>query len=573
MQQKLAEFRLVEPRPTVEIHLQDGQVIEGPRNARLEEFLRPYQDFENAPIVGAVVNGALRELSIPIEMDSRVKLLTMKDEDGMRIYRRSLTFLLVMAFEELYPALKLTIDHSVAAGGYFCQVEGGPPLTAEQLSALENRMRAIVDADLPIKRDQVPLAQAIENFRRREYEDKVRLLAHRQKDYLMLYSVGDHCDYLHGYMVPSTGYIRWFALASIEDGFTLRFPRRRNPTGLLPLPDYPRMLSTFRQYGDWLEYLGIDSVGALNDAILGGRIRELILVSDALHEQRISEIASQVYREQDRIRVITIAGPTSSGKTTFSKRLSVQLLTHGISPFPLEMDNYFVDRESTPKDEHGEYDFESIYSLDRVRLSRDLGRIIAGERVRLPRYNFKTGLSEAGEEVQLDRGQIVILEGIHGLNPALIPEIPAESTYRIYVSALTQLNLDRHNRVSTTDTRLLRRVVRDVRERGHSAVDTIRRWASVGRGEKRWIFPFQENADVMFNSALVYELSALKPLAEPLIRQIAYGTPEHIEGKRLLSLLEWFLPLDSNLVPDDSLLREFIGGSMLSDFRLWQNHR
>ena len=548
-------------------------MIEGPRQARLEEFLLQLEDSDQAPIVGAVVNGQLRELSIPIEMESTVRPITMKEEDGMRIYRRSLTFLLVMAFEELFPRLKLTIDHSVAAGGYFCQVSGGSPLVDEQLADLEARMREIADADLPILREQVPLEEAIENFKGRAYDDKVRLLAHRQKDYLMLYRVGEHVDYLHGYMVPSTGYIRWFALAPTEGGFTLRFPRRRNPTGLLPLPDYPRMLSTFRQYGDWLAYLGIDSVGALNDAILEGRIREVVLVSDALHEQRIAEIATQVYAERDRIRVITIAGPTSSGKTTFSRRLSVQLLTHGAAPFPLEMDNYFIDRDQTPRDDNGDYDFESIYALNRDRLARDLNRLIAGERIRMPHYNFVTGRSEEGEEVQLAPGQMIILEGIHGLNPDLIPDISPERCFRIYVSALTQLNLDRHNRVSTTDTRLLRRIVRDVRERGHPAPDTINRWASVGRGEKKWIFPYQENADLMFNSALVYELSALKPLAEPLLRQITYGTPEHIEGKRLLSLLEWFLPLDSAFVPDDSLLREFIGGSMLADFRLWQNHR
>jgi uridine kinase len=497
----------------------------------------------------------------------------MMEEDGMRIYRRSLTFLLVMAFEELFPARKLSIDHSVAAGGYFCQVMDGPDLNSEQLSALERRMREIVEADLPIQREQVPLDEVIENFKRRSYDDKVRLLSHRQKDYLMLYRAGDHLDYLHGYMVPSTGYIRWFALAPTESGFTLRFPRRRNPTSLERLPDYPRMLVTFRQYGDWLEYLGIDSVGALNDSISQGRIREVILVSDAFHEQRIAEIASGVYSERDRVKVILIAGPSSSGKTTFSKRLAVQLLTHGLSPFPLEMDNYFIDRERTPRDEAGDFDFESIYALDRERLNRDLKRLIAGERIRMPKYDFPSGRSVEGDEIQLSAGQIIILEGIHGLNPDLIPDIPAERTFRIYVSALTQLNLDRHNRVSTTDTRLLRRIVRDARERGHSAPETIQRWASVGRGEKRWIFPFQENADLMFNSALVYELSALKPLAEPLLRQIAYGSPEHIEGKRLLSLLEWFRPIDISLVPDDSLLREFIGGSTLSDFRLWRNHR
>ncbi len=309
-----------------------------------------------------------------------------------------------------------------------------------------------------------------------------------------------------------------------------------------------------------------------NDAILQGRIQEVILVSDALHQQRISEIAAKIAAERDHLRIILIAGPSSSGKTTFSKRLTVQLLTHGVSPFPLEMDNYFVNRELTPRDSTGDFDFESLSALDRSRLAQDLEGLIAGERVRIPRYDFKLGHSFEGEEVQIDPSQIIILEGIHGLNPEFILNIPDDRTFRIYVSALTQLNLDRHNRVSTTDTRLVRRIVRDARERGYSAQETISRWASVGRGEKRWIFPFQENADVMFNSALVYELSTLKPLVEPLLRQVSFGTAEQVEAKRLLSLLEWFRPTDSHYVPNDSLLREFIGGSTLANFRLWHNH-
>jgi uridine kinase len=567
-----SDFHFVDPRGTVEVHLPDGRVIAGPRNASAGAFLEPISPQVEAPIVGAVINGELRELTYPIRMDSRIHPVTMQDEDGMRIYRRSLTFLLVMAFEELFPGALMTIDHSVAAGGYFCQVTNGSALSASQLSSLEARMREIVEKDLTVHREQVPVHKAIEQFKAKGHLDKARLLTHRRKDYLMLYRVSDYYDYHHGYMVPSTGYLKWFGLTDTEGGFTLRFPRRRNPTDLQPLPAYPRMLATFRQYGDWLEYLGIASVGALNDAILEGRILEVVLVSDALHQQRISEIAAQVAAERERVRIILVAGPSSSGKTTFSKRLTVQLLTHGVSPFPLEMDNYFVNRESNPRDEVGDYDFESLAALDQTRLAEDLESLIAGKRVRLPRYDFKLGRSFEGEEVQIHKSQIIILEGIHGLNPELISNIPDDRTFRIYVSALTQLNLDRHNRVSTTDTRLVRRIVRDTRERGYSAQDTIARWGSVGRGEKRWIFPFQENADVMFNSALVYELSALKPLVEPLLRQVSFGTPEHLEAKRLLSLLEWFRPTDSQIVPNDSLLREFIGGSMLESFRLWKNH-
>jgi uridine kinase len=307
----------------------------------------------------------------------------------------------------------------------------------------------------------------------------------------------------------------------------------------------------------------------LNDAITSGRIREIILVSEALHERHIGEIAEQFVAQAHHPRIILIAGPSSSGKTTFSKRLAVQLLAQGVTPYALEMDHYFVDRELTPKDENGAYDFEAIGALDRARLQSDLRGLIAGEDVKLPCFDFKLGRSLPGDVVHLDKDQVIILEGIHGLNPDLLPDLSADETFRIYVSCLTQLNLDRYNRISTTDTREIRRIVRDARERGYPAQVTISRWESVRRGEKRHIFPYQENANVMFNSALVYELAALKPLAEPLLRQVPFGTPEYIEAKRLLAFLEWFLPLDLDLIPDNSIEREFIGGSILREFQLW----
>ncbi len=559
------------PSPTIQVHLSDGRTLEGPRGAPIEAFLSQVED-PSAPTVGAIINGDLRELSHPLHMEARVTPVTMATADGMRIYRRSLTFLLESAFEETYPGVRLTIDHSVASGGYFCQVEGLPPLDEAHLAALETHMRRMVEADLPIRRIRdVPLDEVITFFREKGFRDKVRLLRHRQKKTLSLYQMGEHRDYHFGYMVPSTRYLRWFKLTAIDDGFVLRFPRRHRPTELLPLPGFPKLLSTFRQYGDWLERLGISDVGALNDATHAGRINEIILVSEALHDRHIAEIAAQIAARKDRLRVILIAGPSSSGKTTFSRRLSIQLLAYGISPYPLEMDNYFVDREHTPRDENGDYDFEAFEALDHTRLERDLQHLIAGERVQLPRYDFRLGRQEPGDVIQLAPGQIVILEGIHGLNPRLAEHIPPEHTFRIYVSALTQLNLDAHNRISTTDTRLIRRIVRDARDRGYTAEDTIARWESVRRGEKRHIFPYQENADAIFNSALVFELAALKPKAEPLLRQVPYHSPAHIEAKRLLSLLEWFLPLADTAVPENSILKEFLGGSSLKDFRLWQN--
>lgn len=566
------EVKLVTPRETVEVHLPDGRVLCGPRNAMVGELLRALPEMNDPPIVGAVVNGELRELTYRIKMDSTIKPVTMGDEDGTRIYRRSLVFLLEAVFHEMFPKALLEVDHSLTSGGYFCQVKGRPPFTIEELKNLEAAMKSLVEADLPFTRQEVPLSEAMRYFQERGEEEKVRLLVHRTKNYLTLYQLRDYCDYHHGYMVPSTGYLRWFELGPLNGAFILRFPRRNAPTQLVPMPEGSKLLKTFRQYGDWLDRLGIWSVGALNDAVRDRRIEEIILVSEALHEQQISEIATQIANRIEQVRVVTIAGPSSSGKTTFSKRLSIQLLARGIAPFPLAMDNYFVDRDETPLGEDGKPDFESLATLNRQRMAQDLSRLIAGEEVQLPHFNFIKGISEPGEVVHLKAGEIIIIEGIHGLNPLLLSDLPSQQIFRLYVSALTQLNLDRHNRVSTTDTRLLRRIVRDARERGYTAHQTISNWESVRRGERSYIFPYQENADAVFNSALVYELSALKPLAEPLLRQVQFGSLEYVETKRLLAFLEWFLPLESDLIPDNSILKEFIGGSILRNFTLWHNH-
>ena len=558
----------VTPRKTVEVHLPDGRVLSGPRGATVGEFLRAVQT--SAPIVAAIINRDLKELTTPIEMDASVAPVTMADADGARIYRRSLTFLMEIAFAALYPQAKLSVDHSVASGGYYCQVFGVETFSAPQLRALQEKMKSLVSEDIPFIRQEIPLKDAVAYFKAQGHEEKVRLLAHRKKDYLTLYRLDDWMDYHHGYMVPSTGYLRWFELTLADGGFILHFPRRHAPTTLLPMPEYSCLLAAFRQYGNWLTRLGIENVGALNDAIQSGRGDEIILVSEALHEQHVADIAAQIASNLQKIRFVLIAGPSSSGKTTFSRRLAVQLLALGISPYPLEMDNYFVDREKTPRDENGNYDFEALETLDLPLLAEHLHKLTEGETVRLPRYNFKAGKREEGELLKLQKGQLIILEGIHGLDPRLLPDEMGARAFRIYVSALTQLNLDRMNRVSTTDTRLIRRIVRDARMRGYTAAQTIARWESVRRGEKRYIFPYQGNADVMFNSALVYELSALKPLAEPLLRQVPYGTPEYIEAKRLLAFLEWFLPLESSAVPANSIVREFLGGSILETFTLWK---
>jgi len=560
------------PRANIEIFLPDGRSVQGTRGISLEKLLAGIDQLSNSPIMGAIVNGELRELTYPIEIDARVKPVTMSDADGARIYRRSLTFLLEAAFDELYQDCSLAVDHSVSSGGFYCELVGREPLNQAELNKLKVYMAELVKANKPFERLQVPLQEAVEYFKQKGEDEKVNLLKYRTKAHLVLYRLGDHRDYHHGYMVPSTGYLKWFDLTKLGDGFVLRFPRRHAPTQIQPLPNTNRLLDTFQTYGGWLNRLGIASIGALNDAIRADRIREVILVSEALQEQKIAEIARSIADAQPQKKIVLIAGPSSSGKTTFAKRLAVQLLARGISPFALELDNYFVDREKTPKDENGQFDFESLGALNTLALADHLQRLISGEEVQLHRYNFKTGLSEPGDVVRIGKDQVVILEGIHGLNPKMLPIIPAEQTFRLYCSCMTQLNLDRQNRISTTDSRLIRRIVRDARERGYSAQQTIFQWESVRRGEKRNIFPYQEFADDMFNSALVFELAALKPLVEPLLRQVPFGSPENIEAKRLLALLEWFLPLDSELIPDNSILREFIGGSILKGFRLWESN-
>jgi uridine kinase len=558
-------------RPTVEVCLADGRILSGPRGIPVEEFVRAVPNPDDDPVVGAIVNGELRELTYRIEADANIRLVKTSEADGARIYRRSLTFLMEAAFDDMYPTATLVVDHSVASGGYYCHVQGRPPLDEVELETLHDHMQELVNADLPFEKRKVPLEEAVEFFEQKGEMDKVALMRYRHKDHLILYRLGEHQDYHHGYMVPSTGYLKWFDLAPMGEGFILRFPRRHASTELLPLPESPKLIATFRQYGQWLGRMGIGSVAALNDAILYNRVREIILVSEALHEQKIAEVASQITALSKQAKVILIAGPSSSGKTTFAKRLIVQLLVQGISPFAIELDNYFIDREKTPRDDEGHYDYESIGALNTALLSEHLRQLVDGQEIMMPRYNFKTGQSEDGEVVRLMKDQLIILEGIHGLNPNLASEMPSEQTFRLYVSCLTQLNLDSQNRISTTDTRLLRRIVRDARERGYTAQETIQRWESVRRGEKRWIFPHQNNADEMFNSALVYELSALKLLAEPLLRQVPHGTSEYIEAKRLLAFLEWFLPLDPGMIPDNSILREFTGGSILREFKVWDS--
>jgi len=559
------------PRTTAQVWFADGRIYEAPVGTPLEAYIQAASEPPwPSPILAALVDDELRELTYHVERDVEATPLGMNDRDGSRIYRRSLTFLLMVAIRELFPQARLHVDHSVTFGGYFCEVRGRFPFTPQELAAIEARMWEIVKADTPILKEKVALGEAIALFRRRGEEDKVRLLSHRRKDYLVLYKLRGVSSYFHGYMVPSAGYLQYFALQHYAPGFILRFPKRGG-TDLQPVVAYPKLITVFREYGQTLRLLGVQDVGALDEAIQAGRTNEIIMVAEALHEQKIAQIAAQIAAKRNKLRLVLMAGPSSSGKTTFAKRLAVQLLANGIRPIAIGMDNYFVNREKTPRDEHGNYDFEALEALDLKLFNQQLLQLMAGEKVTLPKYDFVTGRRETGETIRLGPDEILLVEGIHGLDPGLVPNIPVDCIYRIYVSALTQLNIDRYNRVPTTDTRLVRRIVRDARTRGYSAADTIGRWESVRRGEREFIFPYQENADVMFNSALVYELAALKPLAEPLLLQIEPGRPGHVEAKRLLAFLEWFQPMSTDLIPDNSILREFVGGSNLEHFEPWRH--
>lgn len=562
---QIAAIQPSRPRESTRVTFAHGQVLEGPIGTRLEDFVEAAELPGSLRPLVCLVEGQLRELTLEVDRDLSVELLTLATSDGMRVYRRSLSLLLIAAADELFPEANIVIDYGLNFGGLYCEVEGREPFDSTELVQIEARMWALAEQDLPIVKERITLGEARELFEGRGASDKLRLLKFRTKPYLTIYSLNGYRDYLHGYMVPSTGYLDRFSLEPYFKGFVLRYPRNVRPTSLNQCVEYPKLVSVYAEYGDWMTKLGVRDVGALNEVVHGDRRVEMILVAEALQEQRIAQIATMLESLHSEVRLVTIAGPSASGKTTFSRRLAIQLLAHGLQPVALGLDDFMLNRSATPRDAEGDYDYESLYSLDLELINDTLLRLMQGEEVTLPRYNFFTGDREWGEALSITPDHMVILEGIHGLNPDLIPGIPANKVYRIYVSALTQLNLDRHNRVATTDTRLLRRIVRDARTRGYTATETITRWPKVRAGEHTWIFPYQENADVMFNSALAYELAVLKPIAKPQLLQIEPGAPEHVEAKRLLSFLQWFAPCPPDLVPENSLLREFIGGSILRD--------
>ncbi|MGE5140507.1 MAG: nucleoside kinase [Rudaea sp.] len=552
-------------RSDVQIRLPNGKTYGGPAGLPLEAFIQRAAGNYAPTVMAAVMNNRLVELSEPVLSDADVRPVSSIASAGLRIYQRSIIFLLEVAAHEVFPHAQLAVEHSLTYGGLYCRALNREPFDVEELALLEARMNEIAAQDDPIEREDLPLTDAIAGFEQSGDLSTAALLAQSGRARVTLHKLrGVREFFFDDLLVASTGYLKQASLAPYATGFALQFPSRGRPVE--PIRDNPKLAGVFREYGEGLGRLGVPDVAALNRVLLAGRGREIVLVAEALHERRVAEIASQIAARREELDLVLIAGPSSSGKTTFARRLSIHLLSHHLRPFPISLDDYFLPRDATPCDETGRPDFESLTALNLDLLNEQMLALTQGEKVTLPRYNFVTGMPEEGETVQLTPEHILVLEGIHGLNPALLPGFPSPAVFRIYASALTQLKLDHVNRIPTTDTRLIRRVVRDARTRGYAARDTINRWESVIRGEEKHIFPFQENADTMFNSALVYELAALKPLAEPLLRQVEPDAPEYIEARRMLTFLQWFRPCDVTLVPEDSILREFIGGSVVADF-------
>ena len=541
-----------------------NQTKEFPEGSSLLDIYKGFELQMPYGTVSAKVNNKVESLTFRVYGNKDVEFLDITNPSGMRTYVRSLCFILVKAVEDLYPEGNIALEHPVSKG-YFCKLHINRPIELDIVRNIEQKMQEIIDEDIPFLRIESHTDDVVRLFRERGMIDKAELLETSGQLYTSYYRLGSTVDYYYGSLVPSTGYIRNFDIMKYYDGLLLRIPNRTNPAKLEEVVKQDKMLEVFQEYHNWNKILGINTVGNLNVACNKGFATELINVSEALQEKKISQIADEITRRNqngERIKLVLISGPSSSGKTTFSKRLSVQLMTNGIKPFPISMDDYFVNRENTPLDENGQHDFESLYALDIPFFEKQLQELLAGKEVELPRFNFTTGRREpSGRKLRINDSMILILEGIHALNPALTPNIPSENKYKIYVSALTTILLDNHNYIPTTDNRLLRRIIRDYKYRNYSAEQTISRWPSVRAGEDKWIFPYQENADAMFNSALLFELAVLKDYAEPILRKVPNNCLEYSEAHRLLRFLSYFVSVRDSELPPTSLLREFLGGS------------
>lgn len=541
----------------------DGQDKLYEEGIKYEIIAKEYQHLYNEPIALVIVNGKIRELMKRVDKDCELTFATYGDPIGHKTYVRTAIMLLMKAIKDVAgfeAAAAAKVEFAIGAG-YYCRFRGGVSLDDKQIMRVKERMQELVEADLSITKKAYPSEEAICLFEKYGMLDKVKLFRYRRSSTINVYCLGDYFDYYYGYMLPSTGYVVNFELMPYEGGLILVLPEQSAPEELPVFEPREKLFRTLLQTSQWGEEIGIDTVGDLNNHICEDNIEDMILVQEALQERRIGEIARDIARKEG-VKFVMIAGPSSSGKTTFSHRLSIQLKSYGMNPHPIGLDNYYVNHDKTPRDENGNPDFECIEALDVEQFNKDMGDLLAGKSVELPTFNFKTGKREYnGKVMTLGPDDILVIEGIHGLNEKMSYSLPAESKYKIYISALTCLNVDEHNRIPTTDSRLLRRMVRDARTRGASAQKTISMWPSVRRGEEKYIFPHQEQADAMFNSALIYELAVLKQYAEPLLFSIKKGEPEYHEAKRLLKFLEYFLGVSSEKLPINSLCREFVGGS------------
>lgn len=514
--------------------------------------------------VSAKVNNKVESLDYEAYYNKDVEFLDVRSHSGRRTYVRSLFFILVKAVEDLFPEGQILLEHP-ASKGYFCHLTIHREIEEKDVLRIKERMEEIIREDIPFERVEAHTENVVALFRERGMNDKALLLETTGQLYSSYYKLGGTVDCFYGSLVPSTGYIQLFDLIKYYNGLLLRIPSREHPEQLEEVVKQEKMLEVFQESHHWNQILGVSTVGEFNEACLQGHATDLINVSEALQEKKIAHIADAIVNRSgadNKVKLILISGPSSSGKTTFSKRLSIQLLASGMYPYPVSLDDYFVNREDTPKDENGNYDYESLRALDLEFFEAQLQELLAGHEVELPRFNFTTGKREnSGKKLRLKENMILILEGIHALNPELTPHIPNENKYKIYVSALTTILLDNHNYIPTTDNRLLRRIIRDYKYRNYSAEETIARWPSVRAGEDKWIFPYQENADAMFNSALLFELAVLKDYAEPILRKVKNNCPEYSEAYRLRRFLEYFTSVQDKELPPTSLLREFLGGS------------
>ena len=545
----------------IRILIDNREEVKVKRGVTLLQLSRDYALSHSQAIIAARVDNDIRELSYILDRDCKVKFIDLTEEDGMRIYRRSLYFIFMKASYDLFPDRRVIISHAVSKG-LFCELRGEKELEPADVEQIEARMHEIVAQAIPFEKREIPLEEAEALFKSTGRMDRYHSVEHRKKSFVTIYNCGGMDDYFYGYMAPDTGYIRVFGLRHHLGGLIIQFPDKSSPQALPEYVEQEKLFNIYLEFKKWGRILEVENVGALNDLIMQGKSTSIVRISEALHEKKIAKIADMIANSGHEKRIILISGPSSSGKTTFAQRLSIQLRVNGLKPVTISLDDYFVNREETPKDEFGDYDFEALEAIDVKFFNKQLKELIQGLEVELPLFNFNTGTREpVGKKLKIEEDNVLVIEGIHGLNEKLTSEIPAQSKFKIYVSALTSMNIDDHNRIPTTDNRIIRRIVRDHQFRGSNAVSTIKRWPSVRRGEDRNIFPFQESADIMFNSSLMYELGILKTFAEPLLNEIDNTAPEYSEARRLIEFLSYFVPLDCKDVPANSIIKEFIGGS------------